>query len=101
MELLAKVLAFSLKLDLVFSHQTLAEEVDFCVFNKKSKFFFEIVIFSWVVEFLESILAFSLKWYLVYFHQSLAEEWLFYVFLTKKDVFVAEENLGLHKNYFH
>ena len=61
---------------------------------------------SWVVQFLESIFAFSLKQYLVYSHQSLAEEWLLFVFLIKKEVFVAEENSGLHKriifiNIFH
>ena len=43
-ELLEKVLAFSLKLDLVFPHQKLAEDVAF--FNKKSKFFIETEIFS-------------------------------------------------------
>ena len=52
-ELLEKVLAFSLKLDLVFPHQKLAEDVAF--FNKKSKFFIETEIFSWVVEILESM----------------------------------------------
>ena len=35
MELLEKVLAFSLKLDLLFPHQVFAEEVAFCVFKKK------------------------------------------------------------------
>ena len=39
---------------------------------------FNIVIFSWVVEFLENILAFCLKQDLVYSHQSLAEERLLY-----------------------
>ena len=39
-EFLEKVLAFSLKLDLVFYHQSLAEEWGFfCVFNKKRKVF--------------------------------------------------------------
>ena len=50
-----------------------------------------------MVEFLESILAFSLKRDLVYSHRSLAEEWLFFVFLIKQEVFVVEENSGLHK----
>ena len=85
------------KLDLVFSRQTLAEETVFCVFNKKSKFFFEIAIFSWVVEFLESILAFSLKRFLVYSYLPLTEKWFLFVFLIKKEVFVAEGNLGLYK----
>ena len=57
-----KILAFSLKLDLVISSQSLAEEwLFFGVFNTKSKLGLEIVIFSWVVEFLDNILAFSLK----------------------------------------
>ena len=56
-----KVLAFILKVDLVFSHQSLAEEWLFCVFNEQNKFCLAIVIFSWVVEFLDNILAFSLK----------------------------------------
>ena len=64
---------------------------------KKSKFYLEIVIFSWVVDFFEIILAFSLKQDLVYSHQPLAEEWLFFEFLIRKEPFVAEENLGLHK----
>ena len=34
-EVLEKVLAFSLKLDLLFPHQAFAEEVVFCVFKKK------------------------------------------------------------------
>ena len=47
-------------------HQSLADEVVFDAFNKKTKFFLEIVLFSWAVEFLESILAFTLKdiWYI-------------------------------------
>ena len=98
-EFLEKVLPFSLKLDLVFPHQSLAEEWSFFyVFNRKSKFCLEVVIYSWVVEFLENILAFFLKQDLVYSHQSLAEEWLFFCFFNKKiKVFVAEEDLGLHK----
>ena len=52
---------------------------------------------SWVVEFLENILAFSLKQYFLYSHQSLVKEWLFFVFLIKTEVFVAEENSGLHE----
>ena len=44
-EFLKKVLAFSLQQDLVFSHQSLAEEwLFFCTFDKKSKFCLEIVI---------------------------------------------------------
>ena len=123
-ELLEKVLAFSLKLDLLFPHQTLAEEVVFCVFKKKKQILSwncniflssgtvrksSSILFktrSWVVDFLESILAFSLRQCLVYSHQSLAEEWLFFVFLIKKEVLVVEENSGLHKriifmNLFH
>ena len=42
MEILEKFLAFSLKLDLVFPHQRLAEEVVFCVFNKKSNSFLKL-----------------------------------------------------------
>ena len=49
-----------------------------------------------MVEFLENILVFYLKQYLLYSHQSLAKEWLFFVFLIKTEVFVAEENSGLH-----
>ena len=49
------------------------------------------------MQFLENILAFTLKQDLVYSHQSLAEEWLFFEFLIRKELFVAEENLGLHK----
>ena len=46
---------------------------------------------------LESILAFSLKRYLVYFHQSLTEKVVVICAFNKKEVFVAEENSGLHK----
>ena len=102
-EFLEKVLTFSLKLDLVFPHQSLAEEwLLFCDFNKKSKFCLEIIIFSWVVEFLENILVFSLKRDLVYFHQSFAEEWLFFggFFNKKRKVFVVQENSGLHKENY-
>ena len=106
-ELLEKVLAFSLKLDLLFPHQTLAEEVVFCVFKKKKQILSwncniflssgtvrksSSILFktrSWVVEFLEYILAFSLKQYLLYSHKSRAGEWLFFVFLIKTEVFVA------------
>ena len=74
MEFLGKVLAFSLKLDLGFPHQSQAEEwLFYCVFNKKKEFYLEIVIFSWVVEVLENILAFSLKLYkkeLLKYHES-------------------------------
>ena len=102
LELLEKVLAFSLILDLVFPHQALAEEIVFCVFNKRSKLFLEIVIFPWVVEFLESILAFSLKQYLVYFHQSLAAKWLFFVFLIKKkkSLQLRRTRAYIKENYF-
>ena len=49
------------------------------------------------MEFLENILAFSLKLYLLYSNQSQKQEWLFFVFLIKTEVFVAEENSGLHE----
>ena len=106
-----KVLAFSLKLDLLFPDQALA----FFVFKKKRHILsWNCNIFlsgwtvrksysilfksrSWVVEFLESILAFYLKQYLLYSHQSIDEEWLFFVFFIKNKVFRAEENSGLHK----
>ena len=41
-EILEKVLALSLKVDLVFPHQTLAEAVVFCVFNKKTNSFLKL-----------------------------------------------------------
>ena len=114
-ELLEKVLAFSLKRDLLFPHQTFAEEVIFYFFKKKKHILpWACNIFlsggtvrkssnipfktrSWMVEFLENILAFSLKQYLLYSQQSLAKDWLFFVFLIKTEVFVAVENSGLHK----
>ena len=97
-ELLEKVLTFSLKLDLLYPHQTFAEEVVFSVFKKKQHILsWNCNIFlsggtvrksssipfktrSWVLEFLENILAFSLRQYLSYSHQPLAEEWLFLCF---------------------
>ena len=60
-ELFEKVLAFSLKLDLLFPIRHLLKRLFFVFLRKKSKFFLEIVIFSWVVELLEKVLAFSLK----------------------------------------
>ena len=39
MGFLENVLEFSLKRELVYSHQSLAEELGGCVFNKNSKFF--------------------------------------------------------------
>ena len=63
-ELLEKFLALSLKLDLVFPHQTLAEEVVFLLFLIKKQILSWIYNISWVVKFLESTLAFSLKQYL-------------------------------------
>ena len=112
-ELLEKVLAFSLKLDLLFPHQTLAEEVVFCVFKKKRHILsWNCNIFlsggtvrksssipfktrSWVVEFLENILAFSLKRYLLYSPQSLAEEWLFFCVFNKNRSLCGWGELGL------
>ena len=50
-----------------------------------------------MVKLLEKVLVFSLKLHFVVPLQSLAEEWLFFVFFMKKEVFVADENSGLHK----
>ena len=115
MDLLEKIISFSLKLDLQFPHQAFAEEVVFCVLKKKKhilswncNIFLSVgtvrksysILFktrSWVVEFLENILVFSLKQYWLYSHQSLAKDSLFFVFLIKIEVFVSEENSGLHK----
>ena len=52
------------------------------------------------MEFLESILAFYVKRFLMHSQESLVEVWLLFVFLIKKEVFVAEENSGLHKRDF-
>ena len=111
--LLEKVLAFSLKLDLRFPYQTLAEEVVFCVFKKKRHILSwncniflsggtvrksSSILFrtrSWVVEFLENILAFSLKRYLLYSPQSLAEEWLFFCVFNKNRSLCGWGELGL------
>ena len=67
-EFLEDVIAFSLKLDLVFLHHSLTKEWVFfaCVFNKNSKFCLKIVMFPWVAETFENILAFSVKQDLVY-----------------------------------
>ena len=106
------ILAFSLKLDLLFPIRHLLKRLFFVFLRKKKQIrSWHCNIFlsggtvrksssilfktrSWVVDFLESILAFSVKQYLVYSHQSLAGEWLFFVFFLKKSL-CSRGELGL------
>ena len=60
-ELLEKALAFSLKLNLLFPHQALAEEVAFCDFKKKRHIFSCNCNICLSGGLLENVLAFSLN----------------------------------------
>ena len=89
-EILESILAFSLKGNLVYSHQSLAEEwLFFCVFFQKITLSSNCNIFLSDGDF-RKYLSFYLKQDLVHFHQPLADEWFFFVFLIKvKKVFAA------------